>query len=272
MSEEEKNWKDSLPEEIRDSKGLADVKDVGSLAQQFLDSQSMIGNSIRVPGPEAGEDAWSAFHEKLTSKVPTLIPTPDPDNPEVMSALYKRMGRPEDPSGYEHPEGVDATKMADFANLSHELGLTKTQYAKMVGSLQEFTTKQEEAASQQFLEGIRGLKQEWGIVYEDNLQMVDQVMKGTEAPAYLKELAADGKMPAEALKWLHNIGQQLGTEGINFNKDEFSSRVTPAEAKARSAEIMNDRAGPYWDSSHPQHQEYVKRVVDLNRAAAAGGR
>ncbi len=264
-------WRDNLPEELKGHKGLADVKDVNGLAQQFLDGQQMIGNSIRVPGEDAGEDAWKAFHSKLSTKVPGLIPTPDKDNEEQMGALYKTLGRPEDATGYEHPEGVDATKFAEFAQLAHGLGLSGTQYNKMVGQLAEFTKVQEEAASDKFVLGIRELKQEWGIVYEDNVQLVDAVMKGTEAPAYLKELAANGKMPAEALKWLHNIGKQLGTEGINFNKDEFSSRVAPAEARARSAEIMNDTAGPYWNAAHPQHKEYVNRVVELNRAAAAGG-
>src|SRR5210317_1139444 len=101
----EGNWRESLPEDLRENKTLADVKDVGSLAQQFIDSQQMIGQSIRIPGPDAGEEAWKNFHSKLTDKVPTLIPTPDPDNEEVMSALYNRMGRPEDPEGYRHPEG-----------------------------------------------------------------------------------------------------------------------------------------------------------------------
>jgi hypothetical protein len=268
---DEPNWRDSLSDDLKAHKGLADVKDVGSLAQQFLDGQQMIGNSIRVPGPEAGDDAWTAFHTKLTDKVPNLIPMPDKDNAETMQTLYTKLGRPEDATGYEHPEGTDATKMKEFAELSHSLGLSKDQYGKMVGALADFTKKQEEVASAAFLQGVRELKQEWGIVYEDNVQMVDQVMKGTQAPDYLKELAADGKMPAEGMRWLYNIGKQLGTEGINFNKDEFSSRVTPAEAKARVAEIMGDRKGPYWDGGHPQHGEYVQRVVDLNRAAAAGG-
>jgi len=269
---DEPNWRDSLPEELKEHKGLTDVKDVGSLAQQFLDGQSALGTSIRIPGPDAGDEALKAFHTKLSDKVPGLIPTPDKDNEDQMNALFKQMGRPDDAIGYEHPEGVDATKMADFATLAHSLGLTGSQYTKMVGALQEFTTTQQEAASEEFNTGMRALKQDWGIVYEDNMQLVDSVMKGTGAPKSMLELAANGKLGADAIKWLHNIGEQLGTEGINFNKDEFSSRVTPAEAKARSAEIMNDRKGPYWDASHPQHAEYVQRVVDLNRAAAAGGR
>ena len=265
------SWRDSLPEELKDHKGLADVKDVGGLAQQFLDSQQMIGQSIRVPGEDAGEDAWKAFHEKLTTKVPNLIPMPDVENAETMSTLYNKLGRPEDATGYEHPEGVDATVMKDFAELAHGLGLSKSQYSKMVGKLQEFTAAKQEAASEAFVNGIRELKQEWGIVYEDNLQIVDAVMKGTGAPKEMLELAANGKLPAEATRWLHGIGKQLGTEGINFNKDEFSTRVAPAEARARVAEIMGDLKGPYWDGGHPQHKEFVQKVVDLNRAAAAGG-
>lgn len=267
---DEPNWRDNLPEELKGHKGLADVKDVNGLAQQFLDGQTALGTSIRIPGPEAGEDAWKAFHTKLTDKVPNLIPTPDQDNEEVMSALYNKMGRPESADKYQHPEGFDATKMGDFAAAAHELGMSNKQYLGLVTKLQTFTTTQQEAASEAFMTGIRELKQEWGITYEDNLQLIGSVMKGTEAPPMLQEMAADGKLDAATQKWLHNIGKQLGTEGINFTKDEFSTRVTPAEAKARVAEIMGDRSGPYWDATHPQHRDYVQRVVDLNRAAVAG--
>lgn len=268
---EEPNWRDNLSDELKEHKGLADVKDVNSLAQQFIDGQAMIGQSIRIPGPEAGDEAMTAFYTKLGEKVPGLIRTPDVDNEESMQALYNTLGRPENAEGYEHPEGMDATKMKEFAELSHSLGLSKSQYGKMAAALHEFTVQQQEAATEAQLAATRELKMEWGIVYEDNLKMVDAVMKGTGAPPEMLELAANGKLPAAAAKWLHNIGQQLGTEGINFSKDEHTSRVTPSEAKARVAEIMGDRAGPYWDSAHPQHKEYVQRVVDLNRAAAAGG-
>jgi len=269
---DEPNWRDNLPDDLKDHASLKDVKDVGGLAKQFVDTLSAQGQMIRIPGPDAGDDALKAFHTKLSDKVPGLIPTPDMDNEDQMNALFKTMGRPEDATGYEHPEGVDPTQYAEFASLAHGLGLTKSQYNKMVAAVHEFGTKKQDAASEAFSAAQRALKQEWGIVYEDNLQLVDAVMKGTNAPKEMLELAADGKLPAEATKWLYNIGQQLGTEGINFTKDETTTRLAPAEAKARADEIMNDRTGPYWDSSHPQNKEYIQRVVDLRRAAAAGGR
>jgi hypothetical protein len=225
---------------------------------------------IRVPGTDAGKDALAAFHLKLTEKVPGLIPTPDQENPEQMTALYKAMGRPESAEGYEHPEEVDATKLIEFAALAHEIGLTKAQYKKMVGQLQAHTTKAEEGDQDKLAAALRALKQEWGIVYEDNLTLVNSVMKGTGAPPEMMEAAANNKLSPAVTKWLHNIGKQLGTEGINFNKDEHTTRLAPSEAKARSAEIMADTKGPYWDAGHPQHKEYIQRVVDLNRAAAAG--
>jgi len=268
---EEPNWRDNLSDELKEHKGLADVKDVSSLAQQFIDGQAMIGQSIRIPGPEAGDDATKAFYAKLGEKVPGLIRTPDVDNQESMDALYKSLGRPDEAAGYEHPEEIDATRLKEFAELAHSIGLSKGQYTKLITSINDYTTTQQEAQTEAAVTATRELKMEWGIVYEDNLKLVDAVMKGTGAPKEMLEMAANGKLPAEAAKWLHNIGKQLGTEGINFNKDEHTSRVTPGEAKARVAEIMGDRKGPYWDGSHPQHAEYVQRVVDLNRAAAAGG-
>jgi len=262
-------WRDSLPEELKDHATLKDIKDVGGLAKSFVDTMAVQGQMIRIPGPDAGDEARAAFHTKLTDKVPGLIPTPDPENAETMNALYSRMGRPEDAIGYDHPEGVDATQMADFAKLAHSLGLTKTQYSGMLSSLVEFTTEKTDAANDAFVAAERALKQEWGIVYEDNLQLVNSVMKGTKAPAEMMEMAASGTLSAESRKWLYNIGIQLGTEGINFD-DADSTRLAPSEARARSKEIMDDSAGPYWDPAHPQHKEYVQRVVDLNKAAAAG--
>jgi len=267
----EPNWKDSLPEEIRGHRTLKDVADVGSLAKQFIDAQAAMGTSIRIPGPDAGDEALVNFHAKLTEKVPGLIPTPDPDNSDQMSALYNRMGRPAEAVGYEHPDGVDSTQMGDFATLAHSLGLTKAQYKGMLTELVKHTQTRQETTDASFDQDIRKLKQEWGIVYEDNLQLVQSVMKGTGAPKEFMELAANNKLPADSLRWLHSIGKQLGSEGINFQKDESTTRLAPQEAKARVEEIMADDKGPYWDGSHPQHAEYVQRVVDLNKAAAAGG-
>lgn len=271
MPEGNENWRDNLPTELKDHSSLKDVKDVAGLAKQFVDTLSAQGQMIRVPGPDAGAEALASFHTKLTDKVPGLIPMPDMDNAEQMGALFTRMGRPESAEGYEHPEGVDATQMADFAALSHTLGLTKGQYSKMVGALAEHTAKQAEAASEQHATALRALKQEWGIVYEDNLTLVNSVMKGTGAPDSMMEMAANGKLDPATTKWLYEIGKQLGTEGINFNKDESSTRLAPAEALARANEIMSDRTGPYWDSSHPDNRATIQKVVDLRKAAAVGG-
>ncbi len=265
------NWRDNLPDDLKDHTSLKDVKDVAGLAKQFVDTLSAQGQMIRIPGTDAGAEAFTNFHAKLAEKVPGLIPTPDPENTDQMGALYTRMGRPAEAIGYEHPEGVDPTQMADFATLAHGLGLTNTQYKGMLSELVKHTATRNEATDADFDQGIRSLKQEWGIVYEDNLQLVQSVMKGTGAPKEFMELAASNKLPAASLRWLHSIGKQLGSEGINFQKDESSTRLAPAEAKARAAEIMADEKGPYWDGAHPQHKEYVQRVVDLNRAAAAGG-
>jgi hypothetical protein len=271
MSEDNTSWRDSLPDDLKDHSSLKDVKDVSGLAKQFVDTLSAQGQMIRVPGPDAGDEAWSNFHNKLTEKVPTLIPTPDPDNPELMKALFKRMGAPEAPTGYEHPEGIDPTQMADFANLAHQLGITKSQYGKIVGAFAEATKKDKEAAADKYATEVRALKQEWGIVYEDNIQLVDAVLKGTGAPPEVMEAAASKTMSPGMQKWLFEVGKQLGTEGINFQKDESTTRLAPSEALARANEIMADREGPYWDGAHPQHKEYVQRVIKLRQAAAAGG-
>ena len=105
------NWRSMIPEEIRDHKSLATIQDVGSLAKGFVHAQSMIGaDKIALPGKSSTADDWNA--------------------------VYSKLGRPEDPSGYQinytPPEGVqpDDGVVQWFMGVAHEAGLNNTQAQK----------------------------------------------------------------------------------------------------------------------------------------------
>ena len=77
MSDEEAayDWKAELPEEIRDSPMVKEAPDLATLAKQAIDYQRMSGNSIRIPGEDASDEAITDFRGKL-SKV-GMVPLDD---------------------------------------------------------------------------------------------------------------------------------------------------------------------------------------------------
>ena len=104
MSEED--WKTVLPEELRADPTINQTPSVESLARQLVDAQKHIGNSLKIPGEQAGDDAWGEFNSRLKEKVPGLIAKPNPDNEEQMQILYGTMGRPDSPGEYKTTERV----------------------------------------------------------------------------------------------------------------------------------------------------------------------
>lgn len=240
------------------------VKDANGLAKQFSDAQSYIGNSIRVPSAEAGEEDRKAFYEKLQKHAPDLIPRPDTGNEEAMNALWAQLGRPEDPSKYELPEGVNAEEIKDFVEKAHGANLTNTQAKALIESMAAETRAQQEEAQQRFEQDQQQLKNDWGMAYDQNAQTVQNLVKQTGAPDAIVEAAMKGELDSSVAKWLHGLAGKLGGEGTQITTNEGNNgMMTPNEATHQLDEIYNNPEHPYHNVSHPSHQTAVKRVVEL---------
>ena len=127
-------WRSDLPEELREAGSLKDIPDVGTLAKAYVDAQSYIGGSIRIPGQDAGEEAWSDFKGKLNG-IPGLGTIPTPESPqEDWASFYNKLGRPENADGYsiDRPENLPGDPEAEQAFLEkmHEVGLNNKQRCK----------------------------------------------------------------------------------------------------------------------------------------------
>jgi hypothetical protein len=94
------DWRSSIPDDIRGEKSLADIKDVGALAKGYVESQKMIGRSIRIPGKDAEKTDFDAFYGKLR-EVPGVVYMPDGADEAAMGDLYTKLGRPESPDKYQ---------------------------------------------------------------------------------------------------------------------------------------------------------------------------
>ena len=258
----------SLDEDLRGALEKNGVQDVSGLAKQFVDLQSHLGNSIRVPSEEAGEEDRKAFYEKLQKHVPDLIPRPDSSNPEAMDALWAQLGKPEEISQYELPEGIEASEVEDLMKYAHEANLTKSQFSSLLSKMAEQSANERAEAQQQFEQAQQTLKQEWGVAFDQNYKAAANLLKQTGAPEAIVQAAEQGKLDPDVAKWAHSLTQRFSSEGTPLTNDSGDSRtMTPMEANAQLDEIYANQNHAFFDPSNPSHERAKQRVVELTAYA-----
>jgi len=265
-------WREGLDETLSADKGLADFKDLNGLAKAYLDTKSDLGRSIRLPGADADADTITAFNLSLTEKVPGLTAMPDMDNAESMTAFMKRIGMPEEASGYEAGDIPETLKESMSAFQAAALGsnLTKTQFKE----LSQFLVKENSDSDAANITRNQGeqdkLKLDWGDALGNKSHAILELMKQTGAPEGLIEKITGHKMDMASMKWFDGLVTAMSGDGAQMNfqgSQHENGRVTPAEAKAQIDEIMARKE--YWDAGSPQQKGLVEKVVELGKMATA---
>jgi len=249
------------------------IKDVQGLIKQHMDAQSYMGNSIRVPGEDAGEDDRKAFYEKLRKHAPDLIPAPN--DPDSKKKVFEALGMPEKSSDYsvEVPEVLapqfNDDRLSMFREAAHKHNLTKEQFEGVMKEVLSVDASQYETMTAEHEKGIQSLKNEWGNAFDQRTAAVNKLIEGTGAPEQLANMAKEGTLDASVVKWLYDLGSRMGAdESLNMTIDTGSGgAITPSEANDKLQEILNNREHPYWISSHPDHKNAVDKVIKLGRSA-----
>ena len=244
------DWRSTIPEEIRGHKSLEHIQDVGALAKSYVNAQSMIGaDKIAIPGKHATDEDWGE--------------------------VYRRLGRPDTPEGYELvnevPEGVEANdNILDwFRGAAHEAGLTPGQAQKLLAGYNDMlggmTQVDEGQAEQARLDTEVELKREYGAAYEDRMTNGNAVLQEFGTDDITEIPLADGRLLGdhpEMIKMMVNIGEfinsKIGEDSLEGIKT--SGAMTPADAQERVNELTA-QGSPYWDQRHPEHEFYVNEAL-----------
>lgn len=265
------SWIDSLPEPVR---GWDEVKNSDSpdkFWDQMTNMRSHLGQSIRVPSKEAGEDDWKAFNQKLLAKVPTLMPKPDSTDPDRMADVYKAMGKPDEAGKYAVPEGLKQVKGDALENLqkqAHALHLNNAQFAAMVKEVDAKMVEQQTSATEALEATQAAVKTEWGAAFDKNYEAVTKFLEDTDAPKELIEKAQGKTLDVDTAKWVMTQFNAVKGEGSGAAGDESTGDViTPAEATMQISEILNNKEHAYWNPRDPGHKIAIERMVKLHRLA-----
>ena len=267
------HFREGLAEDLRVSPALQDVKDVDSLARQFIDLQKYQGDSIRIPSENADQQAVTDFHTKLKSRIPGLMDTPDPNNPEMMNRVYDSLGRPEDASKYNRPqfeEGfqVDETRDKAFSEVGYDIGLSDRQFQQLYAWDAAFQTEQAKVMDQEVEASVGELKNEWGYTFEPRMAAIAQITEQFGFAPEVVQAARDHKLGKSFSNAMYNIVKQLGGEGeINKQGDQAQANVmTPDEANRQIQEIQQREEYRHHDAS--VRQPWIDKVQELMKFAA----
>lgn len=240
------DWKASLSDEIRADKSLENIKDVEGLAKSYVHAQKMVGSDkIPVPNKHATEEDWKE--------------------------VYKKLGRPEDASGYKYdlPEDqtIDETALKNFSDQAHKLGLLPGQANGMVKFYNEMTAaslqEQDSIAVAARENSVKELKQEWGQAYDQKISQANNLAKTVGIGELFDTNLADGTKLGDnpvMIKAFAELASKMGEDSITQSSGPIYQ--TPAQIEKEIGNLTQ-AGSAYWDKTHPNHNIAVEEVKAL---------
>jgi hypothetical protein len=259
------DWRAALPESIRNDPSLTSFKDVGSLAESFIKTKSLVGASIRPPGPDAKPEDRKAFVDRLLQIEPALVYAPDGD-PESVNRMWRKLGKPEKPEEYVLPEAAKAAGLSenDLRALAITGGLTKAQFNGLAEVMAQATLEQKRV---QALDRL-ALETEWGEAKEERTLAA----KAAAMKMGLTEPEVDALTPKQ-LKAFANVAKAVGVNRNEFRRaadGDNADVLDPGEARRRQDEIRSnpDYTDPYKNPA--KHRALVTEMGRLSPMAHPG--
>lgn len=247
------NWKELLPEDIRNDANLGVIKDPVQLAKSFIHAQKQIGaDKVALPGKNATQEDWDNFYQKI--------------------------GRPEKADDYGLKPGekstIDEEFMKPFAEAAHKAGLTPAQAQKLVSWFDEANGQKLQASTEaqeaKFKEDLTALKKEWGGAFNQNLN-VGEMALNEYAPDGFMEWAQEKGLTDDIMftKFLHSVGAKtLAEDKIKGDgAPGGKARLSPAEAKMKLDAIHADSNHPYYKGDKAAKQEVRELYEQMNTKA-----
>ena len=243
-----KSWKEAIPEDLRNDPNISKFTELEALAKSYINATRMIGqDKVAVPNNNSTDDQWNE--------------------------VYNKLGRPESPDKYKLEVKSDVVPLDDgaiksFAENAHKLGLNNKQAQgilefykeSMEGSVQQSRVDTETAQANTEAQ----LRKEWGRAFDDNIKRAGAVAKANMNPQILDMELKDGTRLGDhpaIIKGFANIANLMSEDKLVSTESESVDKGTDYEAEI--SKIVNDRDGPYWNKSHPDHDKVVQQVFTL---------
>ena len=241
-------WKDSISEEFRKDPNIEKFTEIDALAKSYINATRMIGqDKVVIPTNNSTEEQWNEVYDKL--------------------------GRPESAEKYSLDAkskvvSLDENAVKQFAETSHKLGLNNKQAQglldfykqNMEGTAQQAKIDTETAQAQAEQE----LRSEWGREFDAKVKQASSLAKANIKPEILDMTLSNGTRLGdhpEIIKGFAKIAGMMSEDKIVSTESESVQSNQSIQDEIDT--IINDKASPYWNKSHPNHDKQVQQVYTL---------
>ena len=243
-----KTWKEAISEEFRNDPNIEKFTEIDALAKSYINATQMIGkDKVAVPNKNSTDDQWNEVYDKLGR----------PESADKYSLNAKSEVVP-----------IDEQAIKQFAENAHQLGLNNKQAQ---GILEFYKNNMEGMAHQAKVDtetaqaqSTQQLRQEWGREFDTNIKKAGALAKANMNPEILDMQLKDGMRLGdhpEIIKGFAKIAGMMSEDKIVSTESENVSSNTDVETEI--SDIMNNKNGPYWNRSHPDHDKVVQQVYTL---------
>lgn len=250
-----KSWKDTISEEFRNDPNISKFTEIDALAKSYINATRMIGqDKVVIPNQNSTEDQWNE--------------------------VYAKLGRPESPDKYKldfksEVAPIDENAIKSFAEVAHKTGLNERQAQAILDfykqnseqSLNQSRVDTETAQAQ----AEQQLRQEWGKQFDENISKAAAVakanMSGDVLDMQLKDGTRLGDHP-DVIKGFAKIAGLLSEDKVVTTESESVDQGRDLESEI--SKIVNDRTGPYWNKTHPEHSKMVQQVYTMREMINGG--
>jgi len=239
-------WKESISETYRNDPNIEKFTEIDALAKSYINATRMIGqDKMIVPNKNFTEDQWEEAYIKMGR----------PDSADKYSLDIKSDVVP-----------LDEQAIKSFQEQSFKLGLNNEQakgvldFYKNNMEAQTQQAKVDAETSQAQAQNL--LRQEWGRDYDANIAKAKSLATANLAPEVFEMQLADGSRlgdNVDVIKGFAKIASMMSEDKILSTESENMDEDIQTEID----QIMNDKNGPYWNKSHPNHDKVVQQVYTL---------
>ena len=242
----EVNWKDSLPEDLKNEKALESIQDIPGLAKSFIHAQKMVGtDKISIPNKHATDDDWND--------------------------VYSKLGRPSKPEDYQiqinSNSSVDTDALNGFKEAAHKYGLLPKQAEGIINFYDDMTQNYmrdlDAKAEQGRMHAEKSLKEEWGPAYDSKVKSVGGVVTKYLNDDFAHMTLSDGTKVGDHPDFIRafaNIASDLGEDKLVTSTGP--QYMTHKEIDKQLRELQAEGSA-YWKKNHPNHDAAVQEVQDL---------
>ena len=238
------NWRDSLPEDLKNDPTVKSYNSIEALAKTLVQSQKILGSDkVLVPSKHA--------------------------TPEEIRSYYKKSGIPEEKDykvEVSKDEQVDGKFLETFTKIAAKEMVHPTQAkAILSGSLAYLKQAQSEKEAATKLEtetGLKALKEEWGAAYDEKVNKAHQAFLKFGDEGLKKVLDSGFGNNPNVIKAFSKIGDLISEGKIRGDADTTGA-MTPAEAQLKANEILMNPEHPHNLGGHPNHKAALEEMTKL---------